>query len=168
MAASLKRLLQSAGLTPFAQNTFIDWPSLEQVATHFLHYVSPWLMVGQSNLAETTLRAAFSAYEQMLPHGYEASHRSFIERIAESANVLATLRVSVMNDDGLWAVWMYDEPLMTYLKRHNRWSIQIREREAPIASGPVMIKLLASISSTQDMQFADLDIPRLLNTKANP
>ncbi len=163
MAGPLDRLLQHADLAHFAANAFTDWPSLREVTTRFLYFVSPWLMIGQQNLAETTLRSAFESYERMLPEGYEASHRHFIERIAESANLLASQRVSVMGADGLWIVWMYDEPLMAFLQRHKRSSMQIRERETSVAAGPVMIKLLASISSTKDMHFAEIDISRLLN-----
>lgn len=165
MRASLNRILNNTGLTSSALKVFTDWPALEHVAIQFLHFVSPWLVVGNESLAETTLRDAFTAYDETLPKGYAAGHRRFIERIAESAKVLSSLRVSVMNNDEQWAVWNYDEPLMTYLASHKRWSIQIRERETPVASAPVMIKLLASISSTQELQIADIDLSSLLHVR---
>lgn len=160
---SLNRILSNAGFATNPVKAFTDWPTLEQVALKFINFVSPWLVVDGETLAERTLLEAISSYDETLPQGYEASYRKFIERIAESAKVLSSLRVSVKDKDGLWAVWTYDEPLMRHLANHKRNSIQIRERETPVASGPVMIKLLAAISPTQELEVARLDFPSLLH-----
>lgn len=158
----LNLLLSNAGLQTLANTAFTDWPTLERVAAAFIHFVTPWMMIGTKNLAEETLRGALEAYEKHSRINIEGGHRSFIERVAESAQTLAAIRVSVMDKDGLWSVWQYDQPLMDYLSQHKRCSIQVRERETSIPVGPVMIKLLAAISTTREMQMADLDIPRLL------
>ena len=165
MRATLNRILSNADLSRAALKAFTDWPALEQVAVQFLQFVTPWLVVGNESLAETTLREALQTYEKNLASGYEIAHRRFIERLAESANTLSCLRVSVKNSRDQWAVWNYDEPLTTYLELHNRVSIQIRERDTPVASGPVMIKLLAFISSTQELQMAEINIHELLGMK---
>ena len=52
------------------------------------------------------------------------------------------------------------------MQRHKRWAIQIRERERPIAPGPVLIKLLAAISSTKELVTADIDISSLFTGSA--
>lgn len=165
MRATLNRILSNADLSRVALKAFTDWPALEHVAVQFLQFVTPWLVVGNESLAETTLREALQTYEANLASGYEVGHRRFIERLAESANILSCLRVSVKNSREQWAVWNYDEPLMAYLATHKRVAIQIRERETPVASGPVMIKLLAFISSTQDLQMAEINIHELLGMK---
>ncbi len=162
MKEPLDLLLTNAGLRALANNTFTDWPSLERVAAAFIHFVTPWMMIGATNLAEETLRSALHAYEKNSRINLESAHRSFIERIAESAKTLAAVRVSVLDKDGLWSVWQYDQPLMEYLNHHNRRSVQVRDRDVAIPVGPVMIKLLAAISTTREMQMAELDIPRLL------
>ncbi len=163
MRLSLNRILRNAGFDARPVKAFTDWPSLEHVALQFINFVSPWLVVGGESLAERTLRDAIASYDETLPHGYEAGHRAFMERIAASAKTLSTLRVSVKDKDGLWAIWTYDEPLMRHLANHKRYSIQIRQRENPVASGPVMIKLLAAISPTQQLEVARLDYPSLLH-----
>lgn len=160
---SLNRILSNAGFSSSPVKAFTDWPTLERVALQFIHFVSPWLVVNGENLAERTLRDAIATYDETLHLGYEASHRKFIERIAASAKVLSSLRVSVKDKDGLWAVWTYDEPLMRHLANHKRYAIQIRERETPVASGTVMIKLLAAISPTQELEVAGLDYQSLLH-----
>ncbi len=165
MRATLNRILSNADLSRIALKAFTDWPALEHVAIQFLHFVTPWLVVGNESLAEKTLREALQTYEENLAAGYEIGHRRFIERLAESANVLSCLRVSVKNNREQWAVWNYDEPLMTYLASHKRVAIQIRVRETPVASGPVMIKLLAFISSTRELQMAEINIHELLGMK---
>lgn len=160
---SLKRILINAGRSSSPVKAFTDWPILERVALQFIHFVSPWLVVNGENLAERTLMDAIATYDETLPLGYEASHRKFIERIASSAKVLSSLRMSVKDKDGLWVVWTYDEPLMRHLAKHKRYAIQIRERETPVTSGIVMIKLLAAISPTNELEVAGLDYQRLLH-----
>jgi len=158
----LDLLLSNAGLRSLANSAFTDCPSLERVAAAFLHFVTPWMMIGNANLAEETLREALQVYEAKSRTNLECAHRGFIERIAESARTLASVRVSVLDKDGLWSVWQYDQPLMDYLNHHNRRTVQVRDRDVAIPVGPVMIKLLAAISTTREMQMAELDIPRLL------
>lgn len=165
MRATLNRILINANVSRSARRAFTDWPALERVAIQFLQFVTPWLVIGNESLAESTLREALLTYEENMASGYEVGHRRFIERLAESAKILSSIRVSVKNSRNQWAVWNYDEPLMTYLATHKRYSIQIREREAPVASGPVMIKLLAFISSTQELQMAEINIHELLGMK---
>lgn len=162
---ALERALNNAGVLPLATRIFMDWPSLEKVASHFLYYVSPWLVVDGRNLVEDILRSAVLAYNRCLPAGEDTANRAFIEAIAESGEILASVRVSVIDKDGLWSIWSYDVPLMSWMELHNRWSIQIRTREEPIGTGPVLIKLLAAISSTHELDFAELDLSRLLAQK---
>ena len=102
------------------------------------------------------------AYEAGSLEGKGFAHRRFLERLAAAARLLGELRISVKNRDEHWAVWTYDEPLMAYLARHKRASIQIRKRDVPISPAPVLIKLLAAISTARDLELADLDIPTLL------
>ncbi|WP_126448143.1 hypothetical protein [Sulfuricystis multivorans] len=160
---SLNRILSSAGFSSGPVKAFTDWPTLEHVAFQFIYFVSPWLVVNGENLAEQTLRDAIASYDETLLLGYEVSHRKFIERIAASAKALSSIRVSVEGKDGLWSVWTYDEPLMRYLANHKRYAIQIRERDTPVASSTVMIKLLAAISPTKDLEVAGLDYLSLLH-----
>lgn len=108
MRATLNRILSNADLSRVALKAFTDWPALEHVAVQFLQFVTPWLVVDNESLAETTLREALKAYEN-LALGYEIGHRRFIERLAESANILSCLRVSVKNSREQWAVWSYDD-----------------------------------------------------------
>lgn len=162
MENALKRILQNSRLERIADHAFMDYPSLEAVATQFLQYVTPWMQVDERNLAEHTLREAFSAYHQQHLSGDGSDHSAFIERIAQAAQELATIRVSVLDSSEQWTVWSYDQPLLAYMAEHSRWSMQIRKRTEPVPVGPVLIKLLAAISSTRDMHTADLDYGRLL------
>ena len=161
--ASLKRIVANADLDGSALKAFTDWPTLEHVALQFLHFVPPWLIVENESLAEVTIKNALVAYDSNHGNGFDVGHRKFIEKIAESANVLSSLRVSVRNDMDQWDIWNYDQPLTEYMQDHKRWSIQIRLRETPVPTGPVMIKLLAAISSTQEMLSADIDILSLFS-----
>lgn len=163
--SGLAHVLQCAGVSRDSVKAFADWPSLEQVAQRFIQFVSPWLIVDGANFAERTLLEAIAAYDQALGTGYEAGHRKFLAVLAASASVLATLRVSVRDKDGLWVVWTYDEPLVRHVERFGRASIQIRKRVAPIDAGPVLIKLLATISPTHDLELAGLDLPDLLRAQ---
>ena len=162
MENALKRILQNERLERVADHAFMDYPSLEAVATLFLQYVTPWMQVDDRNLAEHTLREAFSAYRQQPSTGNGSNHSAFIARIAQAAQDLATIRVSVLDSHGQWMVWSYDQPLLSYMAEHSRWSMQIRKRTEPVPAGPVLIKLLAAISSTRDMHTADLDYGQLL------
>lgn len=164
MRKCLNRFLHNnPDLSWSATKAFTDWPALEQIAIQFLYYVSPWLIVREECLADITLRNALMAYGETSSGGYEAGYGKFIERIAKSAYSLAAIRVSVKNDEGQWMIWNYDEPLMKFMSNHKRTSLQIRERETPVASGPVMIKLLAAVGSTHELQIAEIDISSLLH-----
>lgn len=162
MREALRRIIQSSRLERIAEHAFMDHPSLETVATLFVHYVTPWMQVDDRNLAESTLREAFAAYRECPSTGDGSNHSAFIERIAKASQELATIRVSVLDSDGQWVVWSYDQPLLSYMAAHNRWSMQIRKRTEPVPAGPVLIKLLAAISSTRDMLCADLNYGELL------
>ena len=161
MRASLKRIVSYPELSGPAIKAFTDFPALEEVTVQFLHFVPPWVLAGTASVAESAIRKALLAYEKTQGSGGGLGHRRYIETIAESAKVLSSLRVSVRNSNDQWDIWNYDQPLTEYMQRHKRWAIQIRERERPIASGPVMIKLLAAISSTKELVTAEIDITRL-------
>lgn len=165
---ALERALKNAGVLPLSTRIFMDWPSLEKVATQFLYYVSPWLVVNERNVAEDTLRSAVLAYDRGRQEGEGSANRAFIEAITESVDALVSVRVSVMDKDGLWSIWSYDVPLMSWMERHKRWTIQIRPRDEPVGTGPVLIKLLAAISSTHELDFAALDFSRLLAQRTRP
>lgn len=159
---TLERILSNNGYAAVPVRAFAEWPSLEQIALQYINFISPWMVVRGKNLAESTISEALAAFERDLSQPKENRFRSFIEAIAASAKTLAEIRVSVKDTDDLWSIWTYDEPLMSYLAFHKRQTIQIREREMPAASGPVMIKMLAAIGSTRELEAASLDLPRLL------
>ena len=138
---------------------------MENVTLRFINFVSPWLMIGDDTLADKTLREALKEYEEARSEGYEAAHYQFFVRLARSADDLASVRVSVLNDEEQWEVWNYDEPLMRFLSSRKRSSIQIRMREKPVSPGPVMIKLLAAVSPTNELQMAGLDLARMFQAR---
>ena len=166
MRASLKRIVSHPELSGPALKAFTDFPALEEVTVQFLHFVPPWVLAGTVSVAETAIRKALLAYENAQGSGGGLGHRRYIETIAESAKVFSSLRVSVRNSNDQWDIWNYDQPLTEYMQRHKRWAIQIRERERPIAPGPVLIKLLAAISSTKELVTADIDISSLFTGSA--
>lgn len=143
-----------------AARAFTDWPSLENVASQFIDYISPWLMINNEFVAEKRLIGAFNAYATVsdIDHG----HRAFIEHLAHTAKDLAAHRVSIQDGDGVWVVWSYDEPLTQFMGAHSRWAIQVRTREEPLPVAPVMIKLLAAVSTTRDMAATDINLSQLL------
>lgn len=163
MRASLERIVSHPELSGQALKAFTDYPTLKEITVQFLHFVPPWILVGSESLAEITIRNALMAYEKS-NGGSTIGQRRYIETIAESAKVLSRLRVSVKNSSNQWDIWNYDQPLTKYMSHRKRWAIQIRPRETPIASGPVMIKLLASISSTQELESADIDMTGLFGS----
>jgi hypothetical protein len=145
---------------------FVDWPELEDVTRRYVNFVSPWLVIGDENLGESTLRAAIAAYDVAHPQGYGPAYRAFMEHIAGSAPKLASVRVSVRSDEGCWMPWTYDQPLLDFCASHKRSSIQVRTREVPVSASLVLIKLLTAVSSTRQLTLANLDLARLL--KAYP
>lgn len=162
MRSSLQLILANTRLSSSARRVFVDWPTLEDTALRFLHYVSPWLIVDGENVAEAILQRAIAEYEDAPPGAEDGRYRRFLVCLAGAAHVLCDLRVSVKNKDDQWAVWSYDEPLMTYLARHNRTSLQIRRRDIGLPVTPVLIKLLASIGSTHELIEVESDIARLM------
>ena len=167
MRASLKRIVSHPELSGAALKAFTDYPTLEEITLQFLHFVPPWIVVGSESLAEKTIRNALMAYEKSKGGtGCTVGQRRYIETIAEAAKILSNLRVSVKNSNDQWDIWNYDQPLTEYMSHRKRWAIQIRERETPIAPGPVMLKLLASISSTQELESAEIDMTGLFNGSA--
>lgn len=158
----LDTVLHNAGVAERAEAVFIEWPELEQIAAHFLRFVSPWLMVDESSVAELTLHNAFAMADQNGAGGKVFPHRTFMEAITECAGLLASVRVSVLNEDNLWEIWSYDEPLMHWMEKKGRSAMQIRRRETPVERGPILIKMLAFISSTRDMQLAEITIDKPL------
>lgn len=162
MRSSLNLLLANMRLSNNARRVFVDWPALEDTALRFLQYVSPWLIVDGANLAEVMLQRAIAEYEAAPSSEEDVRYRRFLVCLAGAAQVLRELRISVKNKNEQWAVWSYDEPLMTYLARHNRTSLQIRRRDIGLPVTPVLIKLLASIGSTDELIEVESDIARLM------
>lgn len=161
---SIRRILDSAGMGARPVNAFVDYPALERMAQQFVNFVSPWLVVDEENLAERTLLNAIRAYDKSLPEGYETSRRRFVEQIAVCARTLASADISVQNHDGVWVHWNYDEPLMRYLASHDRRTVQIRKRKTPLLTTPIMIKLLAAVCPSSELEAAGIDYPALLAT----
>lgn len=165
-AHSLDRLIRRAGLETKAARAFTDWPTLEHVATQFLHYISPWLVIDNASVAESRLAGAINAYTD--GRDSEHGHRAFIEHLAYTAQDLASHRVSVQDSDGLWVVWGYDQALTDFMHQHARLAVQVRQRETPLPVAPVMIKLLAAVSTTRDMSATDINLAQLLEAGALP
>ena len=163
MRTSLKRIISQSDLSGPALRAFTDHPALEELTLQFLYFVPPWVVSGSDSVAESAIHKALTAFENAKGRGPGLGHRLHIESLAESANILSTLRVSVLNSNDQWDIWNYDQPLIEYMQSHKRSAIQIRSREEPIAAGPVLIKLLAAISTTSELMTADLDISSLLN-----
>jgi len=156
----LETSLNNAGVSEMADDVFIEWPEIELLATHYLNYVSPWLIVGDKNVAETTFSAAFMRYEreQALKRSSVLPHRTILSAMAHSVHFLASVRVSVCDKDQLWQIWTYDVPLLTWMAHHHRTSMQVRRRSPSLAHGPLLIKMLGFIGSTRDMQLAEINI----------
>lgn len=161
MRACLRRIVSHPDLSGPALRVYTDFPALEDVTLQYLNFVPPWVVSRGTSVAETAIRNALLAYDEAKADGIDAGHRRYLAAIAESARVLSQLRVSVQNNDNQWLIWNYDEPLLDYMNNYRRSAIQIRERETPIASGPVMIKLLASISPTRELATAEIDMTAL-------
>lgn len=161
--ATLDHVLRRAGLVHKIARAFTDWPTLEHVASQFINYISPWLIINNENLAECRLAGAVAAYNRF---DSEIGHRAFIEHLAHTAIDLVAHRVSVRDNDGAWVVWGYDEPLPDFMRRHQCWAIQVRARETPLPAAPVMIKLLAAVSTTRDLTASDINLAQLLNSEA--
>lgn len=158
ISSMLWATLRNAGIHERAEYLFMEWPELEQIATRFLGFVSPWLIVDEKNVAEETLKNAFASSDTGNSRNKDFPHRNFMEAIAQCIHLIASVRVSVMNEDGLWDIWSYDEPLMPWMEKKGRSAMQIRQRDVPIEGGPLLIKMLAFISSTRDMQLAEISI----------
>lgn len=161
MYSDLKRIVSHPELAGPALRAFTDYPALEKVTVQFLHFVPPWVLYGTVSVAESSIRNALLAYESEQSGHHSSGHRRYIEAIAASAKLLSAIRVSVKNSNDQWEIWNYDQPLTEYMQQRKRSAIQIRNRENPIALGPVLIKLLASISPTNELVTADLDITSL-------
>ena len=158
----LTSILQNAGVAGRAEAIFVEWPELEQIATQFIRFVSPWLIIDDVGVAEQTLRNALGENTGDVVGHKEFPHRFFMEAISQCAGLLASVRVSVLNEDSLWEIWSYDEPLMHWMENRGRSAMQIRKRETPVERGPILIKMLAFISSTRDMQMAEISIEKPL------
>ena len=152
----LATTLTNAGVIERAESIFVEWPELEAISTKFLRFVSPWLMVDEQNLAEVTLKEAFSTLNDKRPGNKDFPHRTFMEAITHCVTLLASVRISIMTPSGLWEIWSYDEPLLSWMERMGKSAMQIRKRETTLEQGPLLIKLLAYISSTRDMQMAEI------------
>ena len=153
---NLTSVLKNAGVAEYAERAFVEWPELEEISLRFLQYVSPWLVVNETNLAEETLKKAFLAINSKKEYK-EFPHRSFMEAIVQCVETLASVRISVMSSSsGLWEIWSYDEPLMSWMKKMGRSAMQIRPRETSIDHSPLLIKMLAYVSSTREMQMAEI------------
>ena len=152
----LQATLTNAGVAEQAESIFLEWPEIEMIAAQYLRYVSPWLIVGEDNLAEMTLRDAFKAREGDPERRRSFPHRSLIEAITQSVPLLASVRISVLNGENLWTIWSYDEPLTTWMEKHGRSAMQIRPRETSVVHGPLLIKMLAFVSSTRDLELAEI------------
>jgi hypothetical protein len=160
---SFNQVLRNMGLRQEDVQAFADWPALKQVASRYVYYVSPWLMVGNENFAERELRQAIRSYDNVKVLGSEHGYCAFVGQLIESARRLAALRVSVQDNENLWRQWFYDEPLTRYMAGHKRASIQIRKREAAIPHRPVAIKMCASIMKTKEIVILDTEINRILS-----
>ena len=152
----LETVLRNAGATECAESAFVEWPELEAISMRFLRFVSPWLIVNDQNLAEVTLKEAFAALEHNNSGQKDFPHRCFMESITHCVEALASVRISVMSVSGLWEIWSYDEPLLSWMDRMGKSAMQIRSRDTIVEQGPLLIKLLAYISSTRDMQMAEI------------
>lgn len=152
----LESTLRNAGVTERAESIFVEWPEIEQIALQFIRFVSPWLIVNDRNVAEVTLQDAFAPKSNKEREQKEFPHRSFMEAITRCVTLLASVRISVMNGEGLWEIWSYDEPLWSWMEKRGRSAMQIRSREAAVEHGPLLIKMLAYMCSTRDMQLAEI------------
>lgn len=162
--AELDQVLCRGGLERKAARAFSEWPSLERVASQFIHYISPWLVINNEPVAEKRIAGAIEAYNGI--YDSDHGHRAFIEHLAHTAKDLAGHRVSIQDRDGVWLIWSYDQPLTEFMSRHGRLAIQVRERDTPLPVAPVMIKLLAAVSTTRDMFATDINLAQLLDTGA--
>ena len=162
MHSVLNRVIANAKAEALALRAFTDWPFLERIAVAYVDYVSPWIIVAGESMAERVLQEALRDYDGAHYKKFADGKARFLERIARSAETLARFRISVLSAREEWAIWHYDQPLMQYMSSQGRHAVQIRERDTPIAVAPVMIKLLAAISTTQDLELAGIDLKRLL------
>lgn len=156
MRQSLTSVLKNAGVTERAERAFVEWPELETISLRFLQYVSPWLVVNDQNLAEETLKSAFLSIDSKKAFK-EFPHRGFMEAIVQCVDTLASVRISVMSaSSGLWEIWSYDEPLLSWMEKMGKSAMQIRYRETAVDHSPLLIKMLAYVSSTREMQMAEI------------
>ena len=156
MRHALSSVLKNAGVSEQAEKAFVEWPELEAISLRFLQYVSPWLVVNDYNLAEETLKNAFLAINSKKEFK-DFPHRSFMEAIIQCVDTLASVRISVMSpSSGLWEIWSYDEPLLSWMEKMGKSAMMIRRRETSVDHSPLLIKLLAYVSSTRDMAMAEI------------
>jgi hypothetical protein len=156
--AKLWQVINSAGLSAKADDLFLYHPILEKVSTNFVQYVTPLLQVDGKGLAVETIKKAFAACENIDDSG---KPRAFIESIVGSADVLKHVRVSVQDCDGLWMIWSYNEPLQQLLDQHRANVLQIKHCPIPAKRMPLLVKMLAAISSTEHMETAGLNIGQI-------
>lgn len=156
--ANLWKVINSAGLSSKANDLFLNHPILENISTNFVQYVTPLLLVDGKGVAIETIRNAFSACEDV---DHSGKPRAFIESIVGSADVLKHLRVSVQDCDGLWMIWSYNEPLQQLLDKHRAHVLQIKQRPIPANRTPLLVKMLAAISSTEHMETSGLNIEQI-------
>lgn len=161
---ALTDLLTDAGVIDMARKVFDNEPALLGIAHQYLYYVSPWLVVNERNLAQESLVLALQRYveQNKKRDAHALAFRVFIETLAESAAGLANVRVSVKDSDEMWMIWSYDQPLMDWMASYKQYCIQIRQRDEVVSTIPLVIKMLAMISTTRELDYAQLNLSTFL------
>lgn len=156
-------VINNAGVTHRANEAFATDSNLEVIAANFVHFITPQLFVEGGSLAEMTLTKAFQAFVDS-EHGDKA--RSFVETIVASVDSLVRIRISVQDCDGLWMIWSYNEPLQDLLDKHKTEVLQIKSRAIFAPRTPLLVKMLAAISTAEYMGMAQLDFQRMFAHEA--
>lgn len=156
-------VIENAGATHRANETFASDSNLELIAANFIHFVTPQLFVEGGSLAEMSLIRAFQSFAQAEQRD---KSREFIETLVASVDSLVRIRVSVQDCDGLWMIWAYNEPLQELLDRHKTQVLQIKQRTVFAPRTPLMVKMLAAITTTEYMGIAQLDFSRMFAQEA--
>lgn len=135
-----------------------DWPALRTVALKLAWFISPFIEIkGSNNLLEHMLRKAIAVFRATRGEQRDKA-RAFLHCVQETADVLAGLRISVLDSEGHWNIWQYDEPLIEWMAIHKVHSVQIKPLARRSDSGPIALCLMGYVCTMRDLRMAGVGL----------
>jgi len=153
--------IKAARLEKEAGEMFMTMPNLRVMALKYCRYISPYVPSGNHSLIELALGDAIRAYIKTHRRNERAILRYFLGALVDRIDALCEVRISVQNRSGCWLIWDYEQPLYELMVTHKRKTVQIKVRETAVEQGPVLVKMLANVCTTRDLNEAGVDLHAL-------